>query len=72
MRAVNPPSERDTLVKVRAYLTDESFGYEHWRAAQFSAPEADVQKWGVLILCETREDQERWFERLKVTPLDKG
>lgn len=69
---MNPPSEQDKLVKVRAYLTDESFGYEHWRAAQFSAPETAVQKWGVLILCETREDQDRWFERLKVTPLDKG
>lgn len=32
------PTLTDKLVKVRAYLTDETFGYEHWRASQFSTP----------------------------------
>lgn len=31
------PSKDDQIVRVRAYLTDEVFGYDHWRAAQWSA-----------------------------------
>lgn len=42
------PSRTDRVVKVSAYLTDESFGYEHWRAAQFSAPTRD--SFGLLLL----------------------
>lgn len=48
------PSLDDRAVKVTAYLTDETFGYEHWRAAQFSAPKRDRP--GILIIC--RDDQE--------------
>lgn len=51
------PSTDDRVVAVRAYLTDESFGYTHWRAAQFSAPDAKVQRPAALVLFET--DAER-------------
>lgn len=48
------PSLADKVVKVRAYLTNEIFGYEHWRAAQFSAPASD--KYGVLLLFDTEAE----------------
>lgn len=56
------PSLIDTVVKVRAYLTDETFGYDHWRAAQFSAP-ADARP-AVLIICETDGEQAAWLDAL--------
>ena len=48
------PSLTDKAVRVTAYLTDETFGYEHWRAAQFSAPKLD--KYGVLLLFDTKDE----------------
>ena len=57
------PSLSDTAVKVRAYLTDEAFGYEHWRAAQFSAPQHD--KWGVLLLFGSEVDCDAALLKLK-------
>lgn len=53
-----PPSPKDTVVKVTAYLTDETFGYEHWRAAQFSAPDAKVKRPGVLVLFDSDEKRQ--------------
>jgi hypothetical protein len=58
------PSLADRVVKVTAYLTDESFGYEHWRAAQFSAPRRDRP--AVLVLCETDAERDAFYEALKV------
>ncbi len=49
---MNPPSLRDTVVPVRAYLTDEEFGAEHWRAAQFCAPEH--APWAILVIYDSR------------------
>jgi hypothetical protein len=50
------PSVADRAVKVRAYLTDETFGYTHWRAAQFSAPAHD--KYGLLLLFDTEAERD--------------
>lgn len=56
---MKPPSKSDTIVEVSAYLTDQTFGYEHWRAAQFSAPACD--KPGVLLLFDTADERAEWI-----------
>jgi hypothetical protein len=34
---MNPPSENDRgVIKVRAWITDQELGADHWRAAQYS------------------------------------
>jgi hypothetical protein len=62
---VNVPSERDSRVAVRAYLTDETFGYTHWRAAQFSAPDAEVKRWAILTLFDSREARDAAVAKLR-------
>jgi hypothetical protein len=62
---VNVPSERDQHVAVRAYLTDETFGYTHWRAAQFSAPDAEVKRWAILTLFDSREARDAAVAKLR-------
>ncbi len=57
------PALTDRLVKVFAYLTDETYGYEHWRAAQFSAPDVDG-RWAVLITYPTRAARDAGYEAL--------
>lgn len=57
------PSLNDRFVKVSAYLTDETFGYDHWRAAQFSAPKRD--KPAVLVLCADEAEQAACLAFLK-------
>ena len=57
------PSHTDTAVKVRAYLTDEMFGYEHWRAAQFSAP-VDARP-AILLLFVNEAARGEALEQLK-------
>ena len=54
------PSVKDRLVSVRAVLTDEVFGYEHWCAAQFSAPTSTVgvERLGLLIICKDAAERE--------------
>jgi hypothetical protein len=52
---MNPPSKTDRVVKVRAFLTDEVFGHDHWRAAQFSAP-IDAAP-AVLLICRDAAEQ---------------
>jgi hypothetical protein len=58
---VKPPSVDDKVVAVKAYLTDETFGYEHWRAAQFSAPRFD--RHATLVLFDTLEERDAFVER---------
>jgi len=53
---------KDRTVKVWAHLTDETFGYDHWRAAQFSPPKND--KPGVLLLFDTEEERDRYYKYL--------
>jgi hypothetical protein len=53
------PSLNDCAVKVSAYLTDETFGYDHWRAAQFSSPGRD--RFGVLVLFENEEARDAFY-----------
>jgi hypothetical protein len=60
---VNVPSEADTVVCVRAFLTDEHFGYEHWQARQFCAP--DNARPAVLVICETPDDAEDAARRIR-------
>ena len=64
---MKPPSATDRVVKVRAYLTDEAFGYEYWRASQFCSPE-DAQP-AVLVICATKEEQERLL-RILIGPAE--
>ena len=59
------PSTADRFVKVAAYLTDEVFGYEHWRAAQFCAPDATGRRPAVLILCRDEAEQQEALAFLK-------
>jgi hypothetical protein len=59
---MKPPHLTDRIVRVRAYLTDETFGAEHWRAAQFSAPKHD--RYAVLVICRDGEDQQALAEKL--------
>lgn len=65
------PSNADTVVKVRAYLTDESFGYTHWRAAQFSAPNDSPTRYAVLVLCDTEAERDALASRM-LSPSDGG
>ncbi len=50
------PSPNDRVVKVCAFLTDESFGYEHWQAKQFLSP--DDARPAVLVICETESERD--------------
>ena len=59
---MKPPSLTDRAVKVRAYLSDEDFGYEHWHARQFSAPED--AKPALLLVFEMREERDAAYARV--------
>ena len=50
------PSLADTLVKVRAYLTDEVFGYEHWRAGQFATPA--TSRPAILVIYDSEAERD--------------
>ena len=63
---MKPPSLDDHVVAVTAYLTDESFGYEHWRAAQYSAPRCD--RHGALVLFATPEARDAFLQTLGSAP----
>jgi hypothetical protein len=63
---MNPPTQTDRVVKVRAYLTDETFGYDYWAARQFSAP-ADA-RYAVLVICDS--ESERDALAIKLAALD--
>ena len=63
------PSLTDRVVKVRAHLTDETFGYEHWRAMQFSSPE--ISRPAVLVMFDTELERERFFQHVK-DAIDRG
>ena len=60
------PSLDDKVVPVTAYLTDEVFGYDHWRAAQFASgqnPISDHVRPAVLVLCtDATERAQRLLE----------
>lgn len=66
---MNAPSIEDRFVRVTAYLTDEFFGYEHWRAAQFSAPKSE--KFGVLILFDDKTKRDTYYCQLDETKENK-
>ena len=54
---MNAPNKDDDFVNVTAYMTDEHFGYDHWRATQFRAgmpsPGSDVQRPALLVICDS-------------------
>lgn len=56
------PSRQDRRVKVRAYLTDEEFGYDHWRAAQFCAPDEAYP--ALLLIFDTKEQRDSYEKEL--------
>ncbi len=61
---MKPPSLADRFVRVTAYLSDEIFGYDHWRAAQFSSPKVAESRPAILQIFET--DAERDAALLKL------
>jgi hypothetical protein len=59
------PSLDDRRVKVTAYLTDETFGYEHWRAAQFSPPDVPTTRPALLVIFHTAEARDGFEKTLQ-------
>ena len=56
------PDKNDVgLIKVRAWITDETFGYEHWRAAQFSS--GPDSKPACLVLFNSVEERDEYYSR---------
>lgn len=47
---MNVPRKDDRMVAVTAWLTDEVFGYDHWRAAQFAAGGDPEQRRPAVLL----------------------
>jgi hypothetical protein len=60
------PSLSDRVVKVRAYLTDEWFGYDHWRARQFGAP--DEARPALLLIFATEAERDRALSQFAGPP----
>jgi hypothetical protein len=54
------PSLTDRIVEVSAYLTDETFGYVHWRAAQFEERGREA----VLVICREGESRAELLRRI--------
>jgi hypothetical protein len=67
-----PPKPTNRFVRVTAYMTDEAFGYEHWRAAQFASPDVAVKRSGVLIICESEAEQVAALAYLRNRAEEKG
>jgi len=59
------PLADDKIVRVIAVLTDEAFGHDHWRAAQFCAPAGAVRRHGLLLLYDTERARNDAEARLK-------
>lgn len=59
------PSTADDIVQVSAYLTDQTFGYDHWRAAQFSAPPMADGHPALLVICATEDDRAEAERRIR-------
>ena len=59
------PGLGDRVVDVRAYLTDEVFGYEHWRAAQFAAPDVPSARYAVLVICQGKDERDALSAKLR-------
>jgi hypothetical protein len=58
---MTPPSPDDRCLKVTATFTDQHFGYEHWRAAQFCADEGNPRLPAVLVIFDTEEAREGFY-----------
>lgn len=58
---MNVPQGTDRVVKVGAYMTDEVFGYDHWRAAQFSAPRPTRP--ALLLIFDTEAERNAAYDR---------
>lgn len=59
---MRPPSLADRIVCVSAGLTDQDFGYDHWRAAQFSSPWRERQ--ALLVIIRPGEDGNALRDRI--------
>ncbi len=64
------PTISDRVVRVRAYLTDEIFGYDHWRAAQFCAPKD--AKPAILLVCRDGAEQTAILNELQTTAFQRA
>jgi len=65
--SMKAPATTDRLVPVLAYLTDQEFGYDHWRATQFLAPEGAQP--ALLVICASNREREAVIEHLARTGL---
>lgn len=63
------PQPADKCIKLRAYMTDEHFGYDYWAACQFAMPtHAQHVKPALLLTFETERDRDAAFDLLKDLP----
>lgn len=58
------PNLTDRTAYVYAGLTDETFGYDHWRAAQYSSPWRDRE--AILVIIQPGENRDEIHRRLLV------
>ncbi len=65
---MKPPSVEDRIVQVTAKLTDEVFGYDHWRAGQFSFGGTHD---AVLVICRAGEDRAALAKRIEIAVYDR-
>lgn len=50
------------ILKAKAWQTDEHFGYDYWRAAEYSCGLA--KRSAVIVLFENDEERDRWLKGL--------
>src|SRR5678815_4787518 len=60
------PNTDDRIVQVGAYLTDAEFGYDHWRASQFSSPPGSRP--ALLVICDSVENRDVLVDALATAP----
>ena len=48
-------------IKAMAWITDEEFGYDHWRAAQFSCGRG--VKFAAIVIFDTEAERDVWISQ---------
>lgn len=60
---MKPPEKNDPgPVKAMAWITDAEFGYDHWRAAEFSCGRGT--KFAIISLFDTEKERDDVFSLL--------
>ena len=52
-----------TALKAAAWQTDEDFGYDHYRAAEFGCGKGNIP--AIILLFDTKEKRDLWFKVTK-------